>query len=136
MYESLTRHIGKISRDTAGTVITDYCGDGTPERPYQMPYVSYSTEVEAFVRDIYAFEKAHRELKLNDYQEILGRNGIRWDIRSMTDAPAESLDEECILALLLGAVRTEKFVDGALLRFVRNGLIERWLERLKDFDDR
>ena len=136
MYESLTRHIGKISRDTAGTVITDYCGDGTPERPYQMPYVSYSTEVEAFVRDIYAFEKAHRELKLNDYQEILGRNGIRWDIRSMTDAPAESLDEECILALLLGAVRVDRFSAGALLRFVRNGSIERWLERLKDLDDR
>ena len=136
MYESLTRHIGKISRDTAGTVITDHSGDGTPERPYQMPFVSYSSEVEAFVRDIYAFENAHRELKLNDYQEILGRNGIRWDMRSMTDAPAESLDAVCILALLLGAVRTEKFVDGALLRFVRNGSIGRWLERLKDLDDR
>ena len=136
MYESLTRHIGKISRNTAGTVITDHSGDGTPERPYQMPFVSYSSEVEAFVRDIYAFENAHRELKLNDYQEILGRNGIRWDIRSMTDAPAESLDADCILALLLGAVRTEKFVDGALLRFVRNGSIGRWLERLKDLDDR
>lgn len=136
MYESLTRHIGKISRDTAGAVITDHRGDGTPERPYQMPFVSYSHEVEAFVRDIYAFEKAHRELKLNDYQEILGRNGIRWDMRSMTDAPAESLDAECILALLLGAVRAEKFVDGALLRFIRNGSIERWLERLKDLDDR
>ena len=69
MYESLTRHIGKISRNTAGTVITDHSGDGTPERPYQMPFVSYSSEVEAFVRDIYAFENAHRELKLNDYQE-------------------------------------------------------------------
>ena len=136
MYESLTRHIGKISRDTAGTVITDHSGDGTPERPYQMPFVSYSSEVEAFVRDIYAFENAHRELKLNDYQEILGRNGIRWDIRSMADAPAESLDADCILALLLGAVRTEKFVDGALLRFVRNASIGRCLERLKDLDDR
>ena len=101
-----------------------------------MPFVSYSNEVEAFVRDIYAFEKAHRELKLNDYQEILGRNGIRWDMRSMTDAPAESLDAECILALLLGAVRAEKFVDGALLSLVHNDSIERWLERLKDLDDR
>ena len=136
MYESLTKHIGRISSDMVGTVITDHSGDGTPERPYQMPFASYSQEVEAFVRDIYAFENAHRELKLNDYQEILERNGIRWDIRSMTDAPAESLDAECILALLLGAVRAEKFVDGALLLFVRNGSIGRWLERLKDFDDR
>ena len=136
MYESLTGHIGKISQDTAGEVITDHRGDGTPERPYQMPFVSYSNEVEAFVRDIYAFEKAHRELKLNDYQEILGRNGIRWNMRSMTDAPAESLDAECILALLLGAVRAEKFVDGALLSLVHNDSIERWLERLKDLDDR
>ena len=54
----------------------------------------------------------------------------------MTDAPAESLDAECILALLLGAVRAEKFVDGALLSLVHNDSIERWLERLKDLDDR
>ena len=134
MYESLTKHIGRISSDTVGTVITDHSGDGTPERPYQMPYVSYSSEVEAFVRDIYAFENAHRELKLNDYQEILGRNGIRWDMRSMTDAPAESLDAECILALLLGAVRADRFSDGALLSFIRNGSIEKWLLRLKELD--
>ena len=134
MYESLTRHIGKISRDTAGEVITDHSGDGTPERPYQMPFVSYSSDVDAFTRDLYAFEKAHRELKLNDYQEILGRNGIRWDMRSMTDAPAESLDAECILALLLGAVRADRFSDGALLSFIRNGSIEKWLLRLKELD--
>lgn len=134
MYESLTRYIGKISRDTAGEVITDHSGDGTPERPYQMPYVSYSSEVEAFIRDLYAFVKAHGELKLNDYQEILERNGIRWDIRSMADAPAESLDAECILALLLGAVRADRFSDGALLRFIRNGSIEKWLLRLKELD--
>ena len=52
----------------------------------------------------------------------------------MTDAPAESLDAECILALLLGAVRADRFSDGALLSFIRNGSIEKWLLRLKELD--
>ncbi len=83
-----------------------------------------------FVRDLYAFVKAHGELELTEYQSILERNGIRWDERAMTQAPAESLDAECIPALLLGAVRADRFSDGALLSFIQSGSIEKWLKQL------
>ncbi len=43
-------------------------------------------------------------------------------------------DGICVMALLLGAVRTERFCDGALLGFFQKGSIQRWLERLKEID--
>ncbi len=83
-----------------------------------------------FVRDLYAFVKAYGEFELTEYQSILERNGIRWDERAMTQAPSESLDAECIPALLLGAVRADRFSDGALLSFIQSGSIEKWLKQL------
>jgi len=34
----------------------------------------------------------------------------------------------------MGAVRAERFCDGALKEFVENGSITKWLERLKEID--
>ena len=36
---------------------------------------------------------------------------------------------------LLGAVRAERFCDGALKEFVENGSVKRWLERLVEIDN-
>ena len=46
-------------------------GDGSLENPYQMPYRVYSYEVEAFVKEVYAFEEEHPEYSLNNYISIL-----------------------------------------------------------------
>jgi hypothetical protein len=53
----------------------------------------------------------------------------------MSEADVSGADVTCVLALLVGAVRAERFCDGALLRFFREGCIRRWLERLKEIDD-
>ena len=53
----------------------------------------------------------------------------------MSEADVSSLDGQCIMALIMGAVRAERFCDGALLRFFREGCIRKWLERLKEIDD-
>lgn len=39
------------------------------------------------------------------------------------------------MALLLGAVRAERFCDGALLGFFEDGSIRRWLVRLREIDE-
>ena len=39
------------------------------------------------------------------------------------------------MALLLGAVRAERFCDGALLGFFEDGSIRRWLLRLREIDN-
>lgn len=40
------------------------------------------------------------------------------------------------MALLLGAVRAERFCDGALLDFFEDGSVKRWLLRLREIDDK
>ena len=71
---------------------------------------------------------------LNHYSDILKANGIEWGMDSMATAVIENLDAKCVLAMILGAVRAERFCDGALLGFFENGSIARWLERLKELD--
>lgn len=49
----------------------------------------------------------------------------------MEKADVSKLDSQAVMALLLGAVRAERFCDGALLSFLESGAILRWLERLR-----
>ena len=71
---------------------------------------------------------------LRSYAEILKENGIEWGMDSMSTAVVENLDAKCVIAMILGAVRAERFCDGALLGFFENGSIARWIERLKKLD--
>ena len=53
----------------------------------------------------------------------------------MSEAIVDDLDARCICALLVGAVRAERFCDGALMLFFKNGSIARWLNRLKAIEE-
>lgn len=134
MYEKLTKYLAELARDEKGVWIIDNENDGTPEQPIQMPYVNYSRMVRNFTDDVYSFVNEHEEMGLNPYSEILKANGIEWGRDSMSTAVVENLDAKCVLAMLLGAVRAERFSSGALLRFFKNGSIACWLERLKALD--
>ena len=53
----------------------------------------------------------------------------------MEEADVSKLAAKCVIALLIGAVRAERFCDGALLSFFNSGCILRWLLRLKTIDE-
>lgn len=53
----------------------------------------------------------------------------------MNNANVSSLGELCVLALILGAIRADRFSEGALLHFLESGAVVRWLERLKAIDE-
>ena len=134
MFENLTKYLTEFSQGEFGSWVVDNENDGTPEHPIQMPHVNYSGMVNSFTHDVYAFVDDHQEMCLNRYQGILKANGIEWGMDSMATAVIENLDAKCVLAMILGAVRAERFCDGALLGFFENGSIARWLERLKELD--
>ena len=134
MYESLTKYLLEFPGDEKGMWVIDKENDGTPEHPIQMPYVNYSMLVRNFTDDVYSFVDKHQEMGLRNYAEILKENGIEWGMDSMSTAVVENLDEKCVLAMILGAVRAERFCDGALLGFFENGSMARWIERLKKLD--
>lgn len=45
-----------------------------------------------------------------------------------------ALDEKCIMALILGVIRADRFCEGTLLYFFENGIIDKWLLQLKSID--
>ena len=73
-------------------------------------------------------------MELHNYGAILEANGIEWGTRSMEAANVSNMDAQVVLALLLGAIRAERFCDGALLGFLESGAILRWLKRLQEID--
>ena len=52
----------------------------------------------------------------------------------MSEADVSALDAQCIMALIMGAVRADRFCEGALMDFFKDGSIKKWLERLKKLD--
>ena len=130
----LTKYISMIQPDSIGEFVIDKENDGTTEHPIQMPFVGYSEMVHNFIDDFYTFEKSNKDMELTRYGEILKDNGLEWDSESMKSADISNLNLQCVMALIMGAVRAERFCDGALLDFFKSGYILKWLERLKSIE--
>ena len=133
-FDILTQYISMIQTDNIGEFVIDKENDGTPEHPIQMPFVGYSEMVHNFIDDVYTFEESNKDMELTRYGEILKDNGLEWDSESMKSADISNLNLQCVMALIMGAVRAERFCDGALLDFFKSGYILKWLERLKSIE--
>ena len=137
MFESLTKHLPAIENaEGFGNWVVDRGSKGTMDDPIEMPYVNYGTTVADVEQAIYDFVDEHPEYELAHYRDILERNGLEWGSQAMSGADASELDGQAVMALLLGAVRAERFCDGALLGFFGDGSMRRWLLRLKGIDGR
>lgn len=134
MYESLTKYLDEFTGTEFGTWIIDKKNDGTPEHPLEFPFVNYSRVVDQFIDDVYSFVDNHEEMGLHSYQKVLEENGIKWNAKSMETAVVDDLDAKCVVALIYGAIRAERFCDGAILAFLKDGTFVRWLERLQTLD--
>ncbi|MBP3867419.1 MAG: hypothetical protein J6D25_06365, partial [Eggerthellaceae bacterium] len=122
MFEDLTRFLPMFEQTQEyGKVIADKEHTGTVDDPIQWPFVAYNEVVYGLEDAIYAFQEAHPDFELNHYHDILERSGLKWDMSSMSGADPSALDGQAIMALLVGAVRAERFCDGALLEFCESG---------------
>jgi len=88
-----------------------------------------------FHEDLYKFCEEHPEYEHTHYSGTLEKNGLKWCTESMEAADVSKFDAKSVIALLMGAVRAERFCDGALLGFFNSGCILRWLERLKSIHE-
>ena len=135
MFETLTSLLPKLQGTEYGEWIIDRENDGSPEHPKHFPYVAYGSVVTDLEKAVYCFVDEHREMELTQYADILGAAKIKWGADSMRDADVSSLDGRTVMALLVGAIRAERFSDGALLGFCEDGSVAKWLLRLKEIDD-
>ncbi|OWA34015.1 hypothetical protein B9G55_16905 [Saccharibacillus sp. O16] len=134
-FNVLTDYIPILETEPSGEWIIDRENDGTPERPLRMPFVSYSETVSRFLDDFYAFAEQHEEMELNRYGDLLQSRGIEWNSESMRQADVSALDVQGVLALMMGAVRAERFAEGMLLDFFRSGCMSKWLRQLRKIGD-
>lgn len=135
IYKGLTAYLPRIKDIEFGKWYPKkQNGDGSLERPFQMPFVVYDDIVERLIREVYLFEEEHPEYGLNRYHQILEKYSIEWGDRAMTNADVSKMDGLGVMALLMAAIRAERFCDGALLDFLKKGCIQKWLERLEELD--
>lgn len=136
MFESLTKFLPQLEKDQRyGDWIIDRESKGTMDDPITAPFVNYGETARGIEGAIYAFIDEHPEFDLTNYSGILEKNGLKGNGGSIADADASSLDGQTIMALLVRAVRAERFCDGALLDFFEGGYIQRWIERLQEIDN-
>jgi len=69
-----------------------------------------------------------------NYASILRKNGIELDAERLQRTDISVLDSECILALITGAIRAERFCDGTLKDIIDCNVLDAWLLRLKELD--
>ncbi|MBI1630112.1 DUF6508 domain-containing protein [Bacillus safensis] len=129
-FEILTKYIPMHQEDRIGEWVIDQENDGTAERPIQMPFVHYSETVQRFIEDVYTFAEQHQEMELTRYSEILLENGIEWGANDMEHVDISNVNAQCVLALIMGVVRAERFTDGAIFNFFKSGNMLKCLERL------
>lgn len=134
-FAPLTKYIPLFNADDFGKWIIDTENDGSFEHPYHLPYVDYSKTVIDFEKDLYDYCKSHPELEYTIYRETLEKNGIAWNRESMQNADLSKIDCKGVIALLIGVSRLDHFCEGAMLRFLKNGSILRWLEWLQKYDE-
>ena len=134
-FEKLTKYIPLLDHADLGRWVIDEENDGTMEHPIQFPFVAYSKLVSDFIEDVGIFVEENPELHLTRYGEILEACGLEWSSQSMSGAIVEDLDAKVVCALIVSAVRAERFYDGALLNFFKNGSMMRWLHRLREINE-
>lgn len=134
-FSELIDYIPKIENGVSGKWIFDNENDGTPEHPKRMPYVKYSESIEDFVESLYHYCDEHPEFDHKSYGETLKSLNLEWTSTSMQNADVSEMDAKSVIALLIGAVRADRFCEGALFGFFKNGCILRWLSRLEEIGE-
>lgn len=136
-FAGLTQYISNLSdTESYGEWAFDSRNDGSSDHPNQIPFVNFRELVRAFVDEVYQLLESHPEYQLQNYNDILERNGIEWGEEPMRSADVEHLNDLGVLALIMGAIRAEHYSDGILLRFFKDGYMLKWLKRLKAIDCR
>lgn len=135
MFEELTAILPMLQQSEFGKVIYDTKNDGTYEHPKHWPYIVYNNAVEELIKATYSFVDEHIEMDLTNYEDILKDAGIQYSARSLRNIDVSNHNGNTVMAMIVGILRADRFVDGTLLEFCNNGCIEKWLLRLKQIDE-
>ena len=83
---------------------------------------------------IEAFYDSIKDTKIN-YFKTLERYGVEMSDESFAACDVEHANAELVRALIWTLVRQDRFAEGLLGRYARNGYLDRCLFRLKKLDE-
>ena len=131
MYEKLIAYLPSLNGEQHGKWVS-----GKTKDPSVSPFgfLVYDETGEGIMREVYRIVDRCPQLELNRYQEILEKNGIRWSKNEMEAVDVSGWNEQGVMALLVGILRADRFVEGVYQEFLENGCIRKWIERLKEID--
>lgn len=136
-YQLLTDYIPRLKGISYGRTMPEtQTGDGSIDKPFQMPWVEYPEVIYDLEKDIYLFEEMNPQYEMKIYRSVLLQHNLDWDEELMKNADVSKMDAKGVLALLLGIFRAERFCSGTIREFLENGCIQKWLERLREIDGR
>lgn len=124
IYVAWKKYVKTVYRPRKLKILTKYIGKLTD------PDMVYS-----FAAEFYVFSESNDGYGLEKYADILKQNGLEWEEASLRNADVSKLDELAVLALMMGILRADHFSEGILEVFAREGILEKWLVRLKEIDD-
>lgn len=124
-YQNLTQFLPYFAGGQSGG---EWRGGKQADGQVIMPYVAYDEKIEEFFEEFSRSELADR-----DYGEKMDARGW-WEESAMNAAIAEMSAEDvgtCITAIW----RRDRFSEGTILRFIKNGILAKLLARLKELDE-
>ena len=124
-YQNLTQFLPYFAGGQSGG---EWRGGKQADGQVIMPYVAYDEKIEEFFEEFSRSELADR-----DYGEKMDARGW-WEESAMNAANAEMSAEDvgtCITAIW----RRDRFSEGTILRFIKNGILAKLLARLKELDE-
>ena len=133
-YYELTKYIPYFESDNFGEWYSDLEADGSPNHPFHFPCFSYKNEIDEFASAVREFIDTHPEMNLNHFKDILNTNNI--DTMKIKEIDVSVLDGQCVCAMIVANVLAEKFCEGAILDSCKDGSFLKWLNYLKDLDNR
>lgn len=131
MYEKLIAYLPSLNGEKHGKWVS-----GKSKDPSASPFgfLMYDRTGDGIMHEVYRIVDRYPQMGLNRYQEILEKNGIHWNKQEMKEADVSKWDDQGVMALLVGILRADRFVEGVYKEFLENGCIRRWIERLKEID--
>ena len=114
MYEKLTIFLPKLSKS--------------------QPYESFCETVVEFDDAVMLFVEKHSDMGLKHYYSTLEKAGINLQDDPMKRKDISTLDDKTVVALIVWAMRSDRFSPGSFMKYCRNGSIVECLKRLKQID--
>ena len=129
MYESITSYLGKLT--PGHWKYPENQGDGSDEHPFIAGWIDYDETTEEFISKMY-------EVVPNggrDYGEILSEINQKYS-DDYYKVDISKLNGNMILYMMFAVIRGERFCEGLIGNYIAKGTMDKWLNRLKELDER